>query len=963
MKVELRFVCGAALFLCLASVLVPPASGQELRGDIVGSVQDSSGAVVPGVTVTVAGPSLIIPQTTTTRENGDYRFSSLPTGTYSVTFELSGFKTVRHEGIVLTLRKVMTVDATLAPDTFAQDVEVVAQAATIDVSTTSQGTSFSETVMATIPTARDIWSTMALAAGFQMASLDVGGSNLGTQTGFAAYGNDQSARTLVEGVIMGDGRAGNSGYFDYGSFGEFELGASGAMGEVAGPGGILNFSIKSGGDAFRGSTLLNYQNNSMRSDNVPDALRVSGGVDEDGFKAPPGGLKVGNNTTEMYDINGDLGGPIKRQKVWFYFGAREQNVYRSVVGVPDFEAQTRLRNISGKINYAINMKNTLIGFYNWREKFDPSSQSATVSAESAVRQQGLADTAKLEWNSVLSDRMFLTVFGGYYYSINKYRSELMNFEEVSSAQLPPGRLEITTGVLSGVGGVATSNTGGVQTPERKRPQFNTSLIYSPGSGAHNIKSGLQMSELSDIGDRFHPTGVFYRDERGVPVEVEIWNTPVRTDNRNLSIGLYVQDSWRLGRVTLNPSLRYDRYELGWPDESYTPDQTSFFAPITAPAATLVHWNSFAPRLGMAWDIGGNGKTVLKAYAGRGYIDVVSSLTVEANPVSLAYNTYEFRDLNGNRVLDPGTGELGRLLRSEGGAGAVRLDPNIKNPYGDELSLHVERELFQSASLRLSYVYKNLRDQDAEVDLARVGAYTVPFTFNDVGPDNVAGTADDQTINVFDRAPGVPQDRVRTTPGPEVGTPAYNSDFHTLEVAFTRRMRDHFMLSAFGGYLWSTKFQNVQTGAGETALVRTPPAFLWQPNARRFGRFTEETWNVKVIGRYEGPWGVATSSTLRLNNGYNWARRITVNLPQAGRENMLAEPVTNNRGLTTSILDVRFDKAFKMGGSRDLTGIVDVFNVLNASTVTNFTTISGAAYKQVLGLLPPRAIRVGMEFRF
>src|SRR5688572_11925709 len=397
------------LGLCLAlfgAGFASQAVAQELRGDIIGVVKDSGGGLIPGVRVTVTSPSLILPQTVTTHEKGDYRFSSLPTGTYSATFELTGFKTVRHEGIVVTLRKVLKIDAVLAEAAFAEDVEVVAQGAAIDVATTSIGTSFSSEVMATVPSGRDIWSTIALAAGFQMAGVDVGGSNTGSQMGFSAYGNNQSHRTLVEGVIMGDGRAGNSGYFDYGSFGEFELGASGAMGDVAGPGGILNFSVKSGGDSFRGSALLNYQNDDMRSDNVPDALRASGGVDEDGFKAPPGGLTVGNNITHTYDANADLGGPIIRQKAWFYIGAREQNVYRTVPGVPDFEAQSRLRNVSGKINYAINAKNTLIGFYNWREKFDPSSRSATVSEESAIRQVGRAQTAKLEWTSVLSDRLF-----------------------------------------------------------------------------------------------------------------------------------------------------------------------------------------------------------------------------------------------------------------------------------------------------------------------------------------------------------------------------------------------------------------------------------------------------------------------------------------------------------------------------------------------------------------------------
>src|SRR5688572_25511580 len=188
MKIRPQLVVAVALFLCLGSVLVLPATGQELRGDIVGTAQDSSGGVLPGVVVTVTGPTLIIPQTATTLGQGEYRFPALPTGTYSVTFELPGFQTVRHEGIVLTLRRVMTVDATMAPSAVTETVQVVASSATIDVMTTSQGTSFTNEVMSSIPVTRDIWSTMALAAGFQMASQDVGGSNLGTQTGFSAYG-------------------------------------------------------------------------------------------------------------------------------------------------------------------------------------------------------------------------------------------------------------------------------------------------------------------------------------------------------------------------------------------------------------------------------------------------------------------------------------------------------------------------------------------------------------------------------------------------------------------------------------------------------------------------------------------------------------------------------------------------------------------------------------------------------
>ena len=305
-----------------------------------------------------------------------------------------------------------------------------------------------------------------------------------------------------------------------------------------------------------------------------------------------------------------------------------------------------------------------------------------------------------------------------------------------------------------------------------------------------------------------------------------------------------------------------------------------------------------------------------------------------------------------------------MLSSGGGGGAVRLDPNIKTPYGDELSVHLERELFKYSSLRLSYVYKNLRDQDAEVDVARVGAYTVPFAFRDVGPDNVAGTADDQTLNLFDLSTGRPAGPRQNDPRPRTWARPRTTP------TFTRwSSGSHVACATVGCCQRSAATSGRPSSRTCKREPAQPPSFgrrrrsCGSPTSVGSAALTETTWNAKVIGRYEGPWGVSASSTLRLNSGYNWGRRITVNLPQAGRENMLAEPVTSNRGLTTKIVDLRLDKTLNIGGSRKLTAIVDVFNVLNSNTVINFTTISGPSFKQVLGLLPPRAVRVGVQFRY
>ena len=952
----MRALTGFVVFCCcLIGGFAPELAAQELRGDIVGVASDSTGGVLPGVTVTAAGPALVQPRTVVTATNGRYRFVSLPPGVYSVTFELASFQTVRHEGIGLTLRRTLTVNATLAPGGVTEEVTVVAEAPVVDVKSTSTGTSFDRETLATVPTARDVWSAMTLAPGFEMQGVDVGGSHVGSQTRFSAYGIAVGHVTYIEGVRSNNSQTSNSAYFDFGSYEEFELGSSGNMGENSGPGALLNFTVKSGGNDFHGSTHFSFQNDGMRSDNVPSALAESGGVDGDGFGAPRGGFGEGSSITRMHDVNADLGGPIRRGKAWFYTSVREHNIQRNIVGLPGQEAQTRLRNVSTKFNYALNARNTLIGYYAWREKFDPQrGVSAVVPPESAQYQIGRMHIGKIEWTSVLSDRMFLDVQVGLHHATNLRTNPANKSESVEG--IDPGRQELTSGQLTGPNPLQRNTTD-------HRPQFSGSLSWSPGD--HAFKVGVDVNKFTGGLRRFNAGDAYYYDEEGIPVEVDVFNTPIDVENHNRNFGFFAQDSWNVSpRVTVNLGVRYDNYVLGWPDETNTPNRTGFFPVDSVSAETLVTWNQFAPRGGVAWDVSGDGSTVLKVFAGRFYLDPIDNLTEDANPLGYSSQRWEFADLNGNRVLD-GASELGRLLDTEGGAGGQVTDPDLKQPYGEELSAHFEREIGLSTSLRVSWVYKNLRRQIAIVDLNRAVAYTVPFTFVDVGPDNEAGTADDQTLNIFDREDGVSSNNVLTNPGPDAGTPAHDADHHTLELAVHRRFRDRWMLLASGGHTWTNQFYDESSRTGPQDPVHVRSVFEWRPNRRRYSPESTTTSTYKVVGRYETPWwGLGASTTYRFHSGYPWARRITPNLPEAGRENMPAEPVASNRGPSLSIWDLRLDKDFTVGASgTTLSVLLDVSNVLNAGTVTNFRTTSGSRFKEVIAILPSRSLRVGVDLRF
>ncbi|MEZ5285304.1 MAG: hypothetical protein R2712_10950 [Vicinamibacterales bacterium] len=313
------------------------------------------------------------------------------------------------------------------------------------------------------------------------------------------------------------------------------------------------------------------------------------------------------------------------------------------------------------------------------------------------------------------------------------------------------------------------------------------------------------------------------------------------------------------------------------------------------------------------------------------------------------------------VLD-GPSELGVFRSTQGGAGFVDVDDNIRRPYSQEFSGHLERELVTGLSGRFSYVYKQVRDEWVEIDPTRAAAMTQSFAFTDIGADGVRGTADDQTLQLFDRPANTPQTRLFTNPS----DPAYNSDFQTLEFAVNRRFADGWMVLTSFGYTWLDQFHADTTGTGALDALAQNKEYNWRPSQRLFGDEGKETstiWNYKIIGRYTMPWQIGFSGSWKVQSGRQYGRNTAVPFPGDGTQTLRVEPVTANRAPTVSIMDIRFDKAFSFGRFGKATAMVDVFNLLNNGTVLNFATTTGANYKRVIGILDPRIVRFGVRFDF
>ena len=512
---------------------VQQAQAQEFRGRINGVVTDDSGAILPGVTVTATSPALIQTQVATTGEDGNYRLIALPPGLYTVSFELTGFQSVKQENVRVVIGQTLSVDIKLAVATLQEAVTVQAEAPVLDRTTTTVSTNFTKELLTEIPNARDIWAAMSQAPGLQMTGYDVGGSHTGTQTGYITYGLSQQNTTKLEGINTTEAASANAGYFDFGSFEEFQVGGAGNGAEQDVPGASLNVTVKSGGDNFSGTWYSDWEGKGSVSNNVANELTVPGGI-KDGYKAPnsAGGLRSGNPIDRQYDLNASGGGPLYRGKAWFFVSYRLNDQYRTIIGL-DQLAQSKLTNYTGKGTFQLSRSNQLIGFWNKRTKLQPLRDFSTLVPVSASYYQGSRNyPMKLEWTSILSDRLFLSVLGAQWYNFFPLRPTYEGGIG-DRASLQPGRQDLDT--LAFFDGGANNY---YQDRKRYKPQFAATLSYFKDGwkGSHDLKLGFEWKRDRRHEGNDQPFDIFYRDRAGVPVEVDLYNTPVvgTTDVKNHS---------------------------------------------------------------------------------------------------------------------------------------------------------------------------------------------------------------------------------------------------------------------------------------------------------------------------------------------------------------------------------------------------------------------------------------------
>ena len=922
----------AAIALAVLLSLPLLVLAQTETGTITGTITDQSGAVLPGTTVTVASPAMIGGErTTTTGPGGSYQFIALPPGTYSLKFELAGFRPVTREGIRITANFIAKVDIAMGMEALAETVNVTGEAPTVDSKSTLIATSLDKGLLDNIPTGRDIWVLTEQVAGAVPDRYNVGGTESAQQTTLAVHGSYAQQDYSINGLSMNwPGGAGNYTmfYFDYDSFDEVQIQTAGASAEVSVGGLYMNMITKSGGDQFHGGTTLMYQPGSMQGNNVPASLKAEG-------------FEKANPIDLIYDLQPTLGGPIAKN-AWFFGSYRRYVINTQILGLkrPDGSPEVDVNhqtNALGKVTTQVTPGNKLMAqyYFNYQNRFfrRDNGYGSFTEEKASWRQIEPAHLIQGQWTSVLSKALFLDTRFGYLHQI---------FPLAYQSSVGPNDISMVDDIRSTVMNAAPQD----QSNKATRHQANVSLSYFNDhlAGAHNVKVGFEWMRALNAYDYARNGDLIAHFYDGAPAYVETSNTPLYQESLIRNVSLYAQDAWAIrNRLTLNVGVRFENFK-GWNPAQGASGGRFFGARQFTKLDDIPNFNIVVPRLGASYDLRGNGKTAVKATYSRYGLLEGSRFPESLNPNAFSGDLRPWTDLNQDNL--PQDNEIGTPYAFFGGASGVRLDPNISRQYSDEVTAGVQHELARDLAVSATYYYRKNQNLFAQLNVAAptTDAY-VPVTVDVPGGGTMA---------VYNQRPEYigEVDRVITNQD------QFWEKYHGIELTAKKRLSSNWQLLL--GYTYS-RATSYYVEVPWNFLDATDPNNLVNIDGRRQASDTPHI--LKVSGTYILPYGIGVSANYRFYTGKPLTRTLLVETLNQGPVSVPVDPRGRFRYPDVSLIDLRVSKVFKLGQRANVEGMFNIFNATNASTVISQVTTLGPYYGQPVQIMTPIVMGLGARFTF
>jgi carboxypeptidase family protein len=936
------------LWVLIAVSLLPGRLLAQQTGTLSGTVHDTQGGVLPGVSVTVASPSLIGgTRTAITGTTGTYQFTSLPPGAYAVTYELAGFASLKRDDIRIAVAQTTRVDVELSVGSLQETVTVSGDSPVVDVSSTTTQTNISKEIYDTIPTGRNPWVMAALVPGVVTGRLDVGGTEGMQQYNLEAFGSADSQKSFsIDGLKTnwGGGAGGSTmQYYGFEVYEEYNMQTASGTAESDVSGVYMNMVTKSGGNRFSSEHNLYFMNDKLQGENVDDDLRLRLGL-QPGQKTGA----AGNPIDISYDWSSTIGGPIKKDKVWFFGAIRRWRLDQFQIGALNLDGSQAIddnliENYMGKGTWQAASTTRASFMFNRNDKFRfhrRDSPYLFTADKASVLQDQPAQNYVAQINQVWGKRTVFDARFGRMWGVFPTRYQ----KEVTSTDI----------AIRDISRFTVENAAIEQSLNpNHRYQANGTLSYFAdqlGAGTHDFKVGSQFSWEKMQYDRIRNGDLYLESQDGVALRAQLSNTPVVSDHRLRTWSAFAQDRWLAGRATVNLGVRFDGVK------GYLPAQSSpagtFVAARSFPATDLYNFElNVAPRIGVSYDLFGKGRTALKAYYGRFYNQFGSEIAESVNPNARINFQVPWRDANTNLRLDPGELDL------SGFTGFTNvfpvMDQEANRPYSDEMNVGIDHQVMRDFAVSASYHRRQHRSGLGIIDRARpASAYTATTrTF----PDPQRGT---QSITVYNLDSTLTNRRDRLITNVDV----LESDYDGLLLSFNKRMSNRWQL--LGGVTLQQ-----HEGFAHDGTFTNPGAStdLNNPNFRlnRAGSaiFTDIPWTFGLSGSYQLPWDMTVSGKYSSADGGPLTRTITLAGQPQGSETLWVQPRGVDRAeRVTKFIDMRFMKRFRAQTTR-VEATVDIFNLLNANHVTGQNEAVGQTIGRPSRILTPRIVRLGATVRF
>lgn len=940
-----------SIMLTIFLLITGLCSAQEQYGNIRGSVTDTEGTPLPGVTVSLESEQYA-PRYVITSESGVFRFINVSLGVYQIKCELPGFNTYIQENIDIRVGFNAELKIVLELAVLQREVTVVAVAPIVDAKKTGTATNVTQITLQEIPSGRDPWVVLQQVPGIMVDRENVGGSESGQQSQFISKGA-KVGETMwnMDGMPITDmASLGTSPtYYDFDQFEEMQIVTSGQDASIQTGGISINFITRRGTNKYQVMGRTFFTHDKLQSDNRTDELKDLG--------------YVGDRINQILDYGIQVGGPAIKDRFWFWLGYGVQDIrHTTIAGYPN---NTKLEGFNAKLNFHLSARNRaeLAFVYNNKTQTGRDA-SPTHPPETTVNQYGNGNPFfKFEDEHTFSPNFLLSLKLA-------VRISDWGYDPQGGMDVQRG-YDIATGIYSG----SSSNY------RSKRSSYSAKLdgnyfVENILGGNHEFKFGVEYRLTPARTNSANAGDCVKGYLNGVPYIAQVDREAVY-DCKSDRYSFYINDAFTTGRLTLNFGFRVDREKSVTNETSI---KASKVAPILLPALTVpaidpdFKWMTFSPRIGFTYNLTGDGKTLLRGNVARYGSHMSNYFALNVSPARKSWAQYYWNDSNGDDQVT--TDELFGYLTLAPPAfdgfnpwdptnleSSNKIDENLKSPLTDELILGIEREIFADFSLSADVILRRhhrtvwvLYYNKATDTKISQSDYTEHYT------DSL--TYDGETYNYEYWA----LDEYRPVGEYIENRPDYHQNYMALEISAVKRLSHKWMMNASFTYQIHNKHYGDNGYVDPTNIDNLDGTRVPYVSGFYYSGFGD--WVAKVSFLYQLPWGLNISCFANAKQGYYYAPVISVPTPERSTVGLgaTADIYTEKYGETKLPnfynVDLSLVKNIQLEKYGTLTLQVDAFNLFNFShTLQRYPQVNSARYNEIEKTLNPRIIRLGIRYRF